>query len=334
NETAVRLALRYWDLEGQPQRKNIIARENAYHGSTMLTANLSGIPPMAFAGTLPFPNIHHIPAPYKYEHAPEMSDADFAKQAAGWLEQKILELGADTVALFIAEPFQGAGGAIIPPEGYWAEIQRICKRYDVLLAVDEVVCGFGRTGHWFGSDAFGIDGMDLMQMAKGITSAYAPLSATMVSDRLANTLIEKGGEWWHGFTYSGHPVCCAVALENIRILKQEGIVDRVREETGPHFAAHIQSLADHPLVGNVRSRGLFGGIQLAKDKASHTLFAEEEPIGEMVSAAALEKGLALRDIGNTNALMPPLIITKEQLDFVFDVARQALDEVATRLGMM
>lgn len=333
NETAVRLALHYWALEGEPQRQNIIARENAYHGSTMLTANLSGIPPMAMAGTLPFPNIHHIPAPYHYVNGRGLSQSAFAQQAAQWLEDKILELGPETVALFIAEPFQGAGGAILPPDGYWQEIERICAKYDVLLAIDEVVTGFGRSGYWFGSQAYGITSMDFMQMAKGITSAYAPLSATMISDRVAKTLIDEGGEWWHGFTYSGHPVCCAVALENIRILREEGIIDQVRDETGPYFSDLMASLADHPLVGNVRAKGLFGGIQLVKDKTQATLFEDHEPIGEKVSQAALKRGLALRDIGNTNALMPPLIISKEQLDFAFEVARQALDEVAQELGL-
>ncbi|MGD1956367.1 MAG: aminotransferase [Sphingomonadales bacterium] len=334
NETAIRLALHYWALEGMPGKRNVIARENASHGSTMLTANSSGIPPKAGAGSWDFEHIHHIPAPYKYLHGPDMSEEAFAATAAQWLEDKILQLGPDTVAVFIAEPFQGAGGAIIPPEGYWPRVQAICKKYDVLLAIDEVVCGFGRSGHWFGSQSFDIEGMDILQMAKGLTSAYAPLSATMVSDRLANTLIEKGGEWWHGFTYSGHPMCCAVALENIRILKKEGIVEQVRKQTGPYFKDHMMALADHPLVGDVRARGLFGGIQLVKDKASRTLFGDEEPIGEQVSAAALERGLALRDIGNTNALMPPLIISKDELDFTFSVTRLALDETARTLGLL
>jgi putrescine aminotransferase len=330
NETAARLIRRYWRLLGRPEKRIIIARENAYHGSTMLAASLSGIPPMHEAGgDLPLPNIAHIKAPYRYINGPGQSADDFGRTAAGWLEDEILACGADTVAAFFAEPLQGAGGAIIPPDSYWPEIQRICRKYDVLLAIDEVVSGFGRTGAWFGCDTYAIV-PDIMQVAKGLTSAYAPLSATLISGRIGRTLIDKGGEWHHGFTYSGHPMCCAVALENIRILREERIVETVRDDLAPYFAAHVAALSDHPAVGDVRARGLLAGIQLVADKGRRLLFDEALGVGEACSAFALENGLALRSIGDTMALMPPLVITKDQLDFVFAVTRASLDHVAAR----
>jgi putrescine aminotransferase len=328
NETAARLIRKYWQLSGRPEKRIIIARENAYHGSTMLAASLSGLPPMHEAGgDLPLPNIAHIKAPYHYRHGPAMPADVFGKVAAGWLEEAIVALGPDSVAAFFAEPLQGAGGAIIPPDSYWPEIQRICRKHDVLLAVDEVVSGFGRTGAWFGCDTYGIT-PDVMQVAKGLTSAYAPLSATLMSGRIGKTLIDKGGEWYHGFTYSGHPTCCAVALENIRILRDERIIETVHDELAPHFAAHVAALADHPAVGDVRSCGLLAGIELVADKAERRLFDEARGVGEACSAFALDHGLALRSIGDTMALMPPLVITRSQLDFVFEVTRASLDHVA------
>jgi putrescine aminotransferase len=257
----------------------------------------------------------------------------FGVTAAGWLEEEILRVGADKVAAFIAEPVQGAGGAIIPPDTYWPEVQRICRKYDVLLIVDEVISGFGRTGSWFGIGTYGI-APDVMQLAKGLTSGYAPLSATILSDRLAKALIELGGEWYHGFTFSGHPVSCAVANANIRILRGEKLIERAAAEIVPHFRAHVAALADHPLVGDVRSVGLFAGIQLVRDRAGRKLFDEELQVGETCSAIAMDRGLALRAIGDTLALMPPLVITREQLDTLFSLTRQSLDETARRFGAM
>jgi putrescine aminotransferase len=328
NETAARLVRKYWALSGRPEKRIIIARENAYHGSTMLAASLSGIPPMHDAGgDLPLPNIRHIKAPYRYLNGPDLSPEDFGKVAAGWLEDEIVAVGPENVAAFFAEPLQGAGGAIIPPVSYWPEIQRICRRYDVLLAVDEVVSGFGRTGEWFGCDTYGI-APDVMQVAKGLTSAYAPLSATLISGRIGRTLIDKGGEWHHGFTYSGHPMCCAVALENICILRDERIIETVHDDLAPYFAKHVAALGDHPAVGDARSCGLLAGLQLVADKDDRILFDESLGVGEACGAFALEHGLALRSIGDTMALMPPLVVTKDELDFVFDVTRASLDYVA------
>ena len=204
---------RYWDLLGQPQRKVIISRHNAYHGSTMAGASLGGMSGMHAQGDLPIPNITHIEQPYYFENAlPGESEADFGLRAARWLEDKILEVGADKVAAFIAEPVQGAGGVIIPPATYWPEIQRIVDQYGILLISDEVICAFGRLGHWFAYEKFGYR-PDLVTFAKGVTSGYIPLGGVMVGDRVARVLIEKGGEFNHGYTYSGHPVACAVAWQ-------------------------------------------------------------------------------------------------------------------------
>ncbi len=335
NETAARLARRYWEVRGKPEKQVLISRHNAYHGSTLLTASLSGIPPLHSAGgPMPLPDIEHIPAPYQYLHAPD-ADADaFGRQAAAWLEERILAIGPERVAAFFGEPVQGAGGAIIPPDSYWPEIRRICDRYDVLLAVDEVVCGFGRLGEWLGCHAYDIARPDFIQLAKGITSAYAPLSATLISGRVVDALVEAGGEWHHGFTYSGHPVCCAVALANIELIEREGLLQRVREEIAPYFAAGVQALADHPLVGDVRSVGLVAGLQLMQDRASRTFFPEGSDAGERCSRHAWQRGLALRAIETTMALMPPLVITREELDFVFETTRASLDATAAELGMI
>jgi putrescine---pyruvate transaminase len=334
NETAVRLVRKYWDLAGHPERRIIIARECAYHGSTVMAASLSGLAFMHQAGgDLPLPSVMHIKAPDRYKHGAGIDAEEFGVNAARWLEEKILELGADTVAAFFAEPAQSAGGAICPPMSYWPEIQKICRKYDVLLVADEVVCGFGRTGAWFGADYYGI-APDVMLLGKGLTSGYLPLSACVVSDRLADVLVARGGEWAHGFTYSGHPTCCAVALENIRILREEKIIEHAGRELVPYFRAKIESFADHPLVGNVRSVGLMGGMEIVKDKAMREAYPREVHIGQVCSAEALQRGLAFRANRDTMTLMPPLVITKDQLDTVFDIASEALDATARRFGVI
>lgn len=334
NETAVRAARRYWTLMGKPERKVVIARESAYHGSTMLAASLSGLKPMHSAGgDIPLPNVTHIKAPHIYQHGANMTPATFAKVAAGWLEEAILAIGAENVAAFIAEPAQSAGGSIVPPPGYWAEIQAICRRHDILLIVDEVVCGFGRTGSWFGSVTYDIR-PDIIELGKAITSGYQPLSATVISDRVADVLIEKGGEWAHGFTYSGHPVCCAVALENIRILEGEGLVDRAANELVPRFRKHVEAFADHPIVGEARSVGLMCGFELSQDRGRREAFPKDMHVGDHVSAEAMQRGLAFRANGDTMTLMPPLITTVDELDFVFRVVGESLDATAKHFGFM
>lgn len=222
------------------------------------------------------PNIDHVMPPYAFELAePGESDHDFGLRAARAVEEAILAAGAENVAAFIGEPIQGAGGVKIPPESYWPEIQRICKKYDVLLMLDEVITGYGRTGEWFGAQTYGIEA-DTITTAKALTSGYQPLSALLVGDRIASTLVEKGGEFYHGYTYSGHPVACAVALANLDIIEKEGMIERVREETGPYLRkALTEALSGHGIVGEVRTFGLLAAIEIVKDKATKERFAGE-----------------------------------------------------------
>jgi putrescine aminotransferase len=241
-------------------------------------------------------------------------------------------VGPDNVAAFIAEPVQGAGGVIVPPDTYWPEITRICEKHGILLVVDEVICGFGRTGEWFGSDYFGLS-PDLMPMAKGLSSGYLPIGGVMVSDRVSEVLIDKGGEFFHGYTYSGHPVAAAVAAENIRLLRDEGVVERVRDETAPYFQKRLRELADHPLVGEIRGIGLLGGIELVSDKQGRQGFENEGDVGGRCRDHCLENGLVMRAVLDSMVLSPPLVITAEQTDELVEKVRRCLDLTARDLGM-
>ncbi len=334
NDTIVRMVRRYWDLLGQPERSVIISRKNAYHGSTMAGASLGGMSGMHAQGGLPIPGITHIEQPFWFELGQDMTRDEFGLKAAGWLEAKILEVGADKVAAFIGEPVQGAGGVIVPPETYWPEIQRICDKYRILLVSDEVICGFGRTGHWFGCERFGFR-PDLMTFAKGVTSGYIPLGGVMVGERIAKVLIEQGGEFNHGYTYSGHPVACAVAVANIRLLQREGIVARVHDDTGPYLAEQFAALADHPLVGEVQTCGLMGALQLVKDKAGRTAFDSELEVGMTCRGHCFGNGLIMRAVGDRMIAAPPLVITRAQIDEMMTLIRRCLDLTladATRNG--
>lgn len=326
NDTVVRMVRRYWDLLGQPQRQVIVSRRNAYHGSTMAGASLGGMSGMHAQGGLPIPGIVHIEQPHWFElgRPQGLSRDDFGRLAAGWLEQKILEVGADRVAAFIGEPVQGAGGVVVPPETYWPEIQRICDRYGILLVSDEVICGFGRTGHWFGCERFGTR-PDLMTFAKGVTSGYVPLGGVMVGDRVAEVLIGRGGEFTHGYTYSGHPVACAVAVANIRLIRELGLVEHVRDDVGPHLAQAFATLAEHPLVGEAQTCGLMGALQLVKDKASGTPFADELEVGMVCRGHCFGNGLIMRAVGDRMIIAPPLVITRAQVDELAALVRRCLD---------
>ncbi len=326
NDTVVRMVRRYWDLLGQPERQVFISRHNAYHGSTMAGASLGGMSGMHAQGGLPIPGIVHIEQPYWWEHGrPKgLSRDQFGIVAAGWLESKILEVGADKVAAFIGEPIQGAGGVIIPPATYWPEIQRICDKYGVLLVSDEVICGFGRTGRWFGCETFGFK-PDLMTFAKGVTSGYIPLGGVMVGDRVAKVLIEKGGEFNHGYTYSGHPVACAVALANIRLIQQLKLVEHVHDDVGPYLAENFASLLEHPLVGDAETCGLMGAMLLVKDKAKGTAFPEALSIGMVCRGHCFANGLIMRAVGDRMIIAPPLVITRAQVDEMMTLIRRCLD---------
>jgi putrescine aminotransferase len=335
NDTNIRLVRRYWDLVGQPGRKVIISRLNAYHGSTLAAASLGGMSDMHDQGGLPIPGIVHIGQPHYWGHrdgaARGLSREEFGLVAARWLEEKILALGPETVAAFIAEPVQGAGGVIVPPSTYWPEVQRICERHGILLISDEVICGFGRTGQWWGCETFGTS-PDLMTFAKGVTSGYVPLGGVMVGERVARVLIERGGEFEHGYTYSGHPVACAVALANLDLIEQQGLVERVRDDTGPYLANRLATLLEHPLVGEVQSCGLMAAIQLSSNPKSRTAFAAEVGIGMVCRRHCFENGLVMRAVGDRMIIAPPLVITRSQIDDMFVLIRQALDLTLAEAG--
>jgi putrescine aminotransferase len=324
NDTVVRMVRRYWDLMGQPKRQVIISRINGYHGSTMAGASLGGMSAMHAQGGLPIPGIVHIQQPYRFEHGRGMDRDAFGLHAARWLEDKIQEVGPDKVAAFIGEPVQGAGGVIVPPDTYWPEIQRICDRHGVLVVSDEVITGFGRTGHWFGCERFGFR-PDLMTFAKGVTSGYVPLGGVMVGERVARVMIEQGGEFEHGYTYSGHPVACAVALANIRLMQQLDLVRHVHDDVGPYLAERFAELADHPLVGEAQTCGLMGALLLVKDKAAGTPFPRERQVGMVCRGHCFDGGLIMRAVGDRMIVAPPLVITRAQIDEMVALIRRCLD---------
>ena len=323
NDTVIRLVRRYWMVQNKPQKSTIISRRNAYHGSTIGAASLGGMQEMHKDG-VPIPGIEHIQQPYWYCEGGNLTPEEFGLRVARALEDKITELGVDNVAAFIAEPIQGAGGVIVPPSTYWPEISRICKKYDILLVVDEVICGFGRTGEWFGSQHFDIH-PDLMVMAKGLSSGYIPIAGVMLSKYVGSILIEKCGEFAHGYTYSGHPVACAVAAENIRLMIREKIVETVKQKTGPYFQKRLSELNNHPLVGEVRGVGMIAGIQLVKDKLTRELHSPDLGIGVKCRNIAANLGLIMRAVGDSMVLSPPLVITEEQIDKLVQIVSDSLD---------
>lgn len=324
NDTWFRMARVYWAAVGKPSKKTVIARRNGYHGSTVAGASLGGMKYMHEQGDLPIPGIVHIGQPYWYGEGGDLSPAEFGLKVARELEAKIDELGEENVAAFVAEPIQGAAGVIIPPETYWPEIDRICKARNILLVTDEVICGFGRLGEWFGHQYFGVE-PDFAPVAKGLSSGYLPIGGVLVGDRIADVLINEVGDFNHGFTYSGHPVCAAAALENLRIIEEEKLVERVRDDIGPYFAKKWGALAEHDFVGEAQSIGLMGGLQLAADKKTRTRFEKPDPIGALVRNHALANGLVLRATGDRMLASPPLVISHEEVDEMARIAKLALD---------
>ncbi len=332
NDTILRMVRHFWKVQDQPQKNILIGRFNGYHGSTVAGASLGGMKGMHAQGGLPIPDIHHIEPPFWFADGGDHSPEQYGLIAARRLEEKILELGPERVAGFIGEPIMGAIGVYIPPLTYWPEIERICRKYDVLLIADEVICGFGRTGAWFGQQYFGFQA-DIMAIAKGLSSGYIPIGAVMFNDRVANVLKDKGGELAHGYTYSGHPVCAAVALENIRILEAEGIVERCRTETAPYLAQRWQELGQHRLVGEARIAGMVGALELVPDKSRRAFFPERGKVGVQCRDHALKNGLILRATYDSMLLSPPLIIDKAQIDEIFDKTWKALELTADELGI-
>ncbi|MGY2262190.1 aspartate aminotransferase family protein [Pseudomonas sp. SDO55104_S430] len=322
NDTMLRMVRHYWAIKGQPNKKVIISRKNGYHGSTVAGASLGGMTYMHEQGDLPIPGIVHIAQPYWFTEGGDMTPEEFGVWAANQLEEKILEVGVDNVGAFIAEPIQGAGGVIIPPETYWPRIKEILAKYDILFVADEVICGFGRTGEWFGSDFYDLK-PDMMTIAKGLTSGYIPMGGLIVRDEVV-AVLNEGGDFNHGFTYSGHPVAAAVALENIRIMRDEKIVERVHTETAPYLQKRLRELNDHPLVGEVRGVGLLGAIELVQDKATRKRY-EGKGVGMICRQFCFDNGLIMRAVGDTMIIAPPLVITPAEIDELVTKARKCLD---------
>ena len=327
NDTAFKLVRYYNNARGRPNKKKIIARVKGYHGVTAAAASMSGIPMMHVHFDLPLPGIVRVGCPHAYQYAePGESEAAFVERLARELEETIQREGPDTIAAFIAEPVMGAGGVVIPPAGYFERVQAILKKHDVLFIADEVITGFGRLGHTFGSHAFGLK-PDLVTVAKQVTSAYVPLSALYVSDAIYQVVADASaeiGSFGHGYTYSGHPLACAVALETLRIYESDDIVGRVRR-VAPRFAQRLERFKGHELVGHVRSLGLIGAIELAEDPAQRKPFDPLRAVGPYFIRRAQEHGLITRSLsGDVIAFSPPLIITEAEIDAMFDRAERAL----------
>ena len=338
-DTVVRMVRYYWSLLGKPDKKIILGRNNAYHGSTIAGASLGGMSGMHAQGDLPIPNIHHIRQPYWFAEGGDLDKDTFGRQVANDLERAIKEHGIENIAGFIAEPIQGAGGVIIPPETYWPEVQNIIDRYEILLIADEVITGFGRLGDWFASSVYEIK-PDLISFAKGVTSGYLPLGGVLVNNRVANTIIDEGGEFAHGFTYSGHPAACAVALKNIEIIKEEKILDEVKSKTAPYLKKEWLKLADHPLVGEARIKGLMGAIELCANKETRERFSsegrftslDEISAGSLCRDLSINNGLVMRAVGDTMIIAPPLIINQEQIDELISKATKTLDDTLAAIN--
>jgi len=329
NDTAVKLVRYYHNAIGRPQKKKIIARVKGYHGVTLAAASLSGIPTMHKHFDLPMPETIRVscPHPYQFAKSGETPDA-FAERLARELEDTILREGPETVGAFIAEPVQGAGGVIIPPPRYFDLIQPILKKYDILLIADEVVSGFGRLGKAFGSEVYGLQ-PDFITVAKMLTSAYVPMSALYVSDRVYQAVADASAEvgvFGHGYTYGGHPVACAVALEALKIYEEQDVIGHVNR-VSPRLQEGLKKFSDHPYVGDVRGMGLIAAVELAADPASRTPFAAEKGVAGYLVRRAQEHGLILRAMaGDIVAFSPPLIISDAEIDELLVRFGRALDD--------
>ena len=324
NDTNIRIVRQYWALLGHAEKNIIISRKNAYHGSTLGGASLGGMNAMHQQGGLPIPNVQHINQPDWWAEGGELSPEEFGLARARELEEAILEFGEKRVAAFIAEPVQGAGGVIVAPDTYWPEIQRICDKYEIILIADEVICGFGRTGNWFGSQTMKIR-PDIMTIAKGLSSGYQPIGGSIVSRKIAEVIGKD--EFNHGYTYSSHPVAAAVALANLNIIESEGIVERVQNETGPYLAKKWTTLSDHPMVGEAKIVGMMGSLALTPDKANRSKFLSPSgTVGYICRECCFANNLIMRHVGDRMIISPPLIIDKEQIDILIERAWKSLDE--------
>ena len=332
NDTQIKFVHRYFDLLGKPEKKLIISRHNAYHGSTIGASSLGGMSAM-HQQTMGLDYIHHIQQPHWFEEGADLDPEEFGVLAAKALETAIDELGEDKVAAFIAEPVQGAGGVIVPPESYWPEVKRILDERDILLISDEVICGFGRTGRWFGFETYGVE-PDLVTFAKAVTNGYMPLGGCLISDKIADVLLSGGGEFAHGLTYSGHPASCAAGLATLDILEETQIIERGVVELAPYFASRLMELVDHPIVGQVRVKGLFAGVELVRDKASRERLAPASAAAVYCRDTAITQGLMVRQTGDAMIMAPPFVTERSELDFLIDQLAIALDKTAQHYGVM
>ncbi|MFT4265873.1 MAG: aminotransferase [Xenophilus sp.] len=331
NDSAAKMVWYYHNAIGKPQKKKIIARRNAYHGVTVAAASLGGLEGNHRDFDLPIATTParflHVDCPHHYRYAePGETEQDFSTRLAQQLEQTILAEGPETVAAFIAEPVMGAGGVLVPPAGYFEKVQAVLRRYDVLMIADEVICGFGRTGNMFGSTTFGIR-PDILTCAKALSSGYVPISAVMVNDKVHGAIAAHSGRlgsFGHGYTYSGHPVAAAVALETLQVYEDERIVEHVRD-LAPAFQAGLRAFAKRPWVGNTRGVGLIGAVELMADKAARTPFAAGRKAGHRFAQLAQEEGLIVRAMGDSIGLCPPLVITRPELDDLFARFTRAMD---------
>jgi 4-aminobutyrate---pyruvate transaminase len=336
NDTAMKLVWYYNNALGRPRKKKIFGRLKGYHGVTVATASLTGLAPNHRDFDLPIANVRHADCPhhYRFAHAGE-SEEDFATRLAESLDLQIQREDPDTVAAFIAEPVMGAGGVIVPPKTYFAKIQKVLKKHNVLLIADEVICGFGRTGNMFGSETYGLK-PDILTLAKAVSSAYLPISATIISEEIYEAMLtqsDKLGVFAHGFTYSGHPVCCAVALEALNIYEERDILSHVRK-VAPRFQAGLMKLTAHPLVGEARGVGLIGAIELVRDKASKAPFDASQGVAALVTSIAQNRGLIVRPLaGDTIAFCPPLIVSEAEIDEIWIRFNGALEAAADRLKL-
>jgi len=328
NDTIVKMVWYYNNALGRPEKKKIISRVKGYHGVTVASASMTGLPANHRDFDLPIENILHAPCPHHYRFGNEgESEEDFATRMAAELDKMIQDEGPDTVAAFIGEPVMGAGGVIVPPRTYWEKVQAVLKQYDILLIADEVICGFGRTGNMFGCETYGIK-PDIMSVAKALSSAYLPISAVMISDKVYQGLADnsaKIGTFGHGYTYSGHPVSAAVALETLKIYEERNLIEHARA-VGPVLQKGLRQFADNPLVGEVRGVGLVAAVELVADKATKTSFDPAAKVGQYLADRAQDRGLILRALMDSVAFCPPLIITENQIKDMISIFGQALED--------
>lgn len=324
SESSFKTARYYWKLAGKPDKVKVISRMKAYHGVTMAAMSATGLPAYWPMFEPRVPGFLHIESPYPYRFVNNDPSVSQGVAAANLLEEAILREGPDTVAAFIAEPVQGAGGVIVPQDDYFARIRQICNKYDVLLIADEVITGFGRTGRWFGLEHYGIE-PDIIQFAKGITSGYVPLGGIGVSDTIREAINSAPPDkrWMHAYTYSGHPTCCAVALANIKIIEEEGMVERA-EVLGRRLLDGLMTLHDLNSVGDVRGQGMMAAVELVADKATKQAFPTEANVGARVNQEITKRGLYTRVIGDTICLAPPLCTTEEQVDQIVAIMRDSI----------